>query len=79
MSETKTVQMEVTVTVTPPKGKVMTDAESIDAAMAVVSQRMQREFGRDVGPNHNVIAWADLHAEVSETDCVVIEGSDDNE
>lgn len=79
MSKAKIVQMEVTVAVTPPKGKVMTNAESIDAAMAVVSQRMQREFGRDVGPNHNFIAWAALHAEVSETDCVVIEGGGDDE
>lgn len=76
MSEYKIVRMEVNVTVIPPEDSSMSDSEAINAAMATVSQRMEREFGRDIGPNHNMIAWAKLYAEVSENDCEVIEEGD---
>jgi hypothetical protein len=69
----KTVRMEVTVTVEPPKGQTLTDEKAIELAMSSVNQSHQVECGRDVGPHHNLIAWAKVYAEVSDHDCEVIE------
>ena len=79
MMEYKIVRMDVYVTVTPPSGKVMTDAEAIDAAMATITPRMERQMGRELGAHHNTIAWAKLNAEVADSDCEIIEEGETHE
>ena len=67
----KVVQMEVTVTVTPPKGMEIDDQEAIELAMQAVTQHQQVQCGIETDPK--LITWADVYAEVSDADCEVIE------
>jgi hypothetical protein len=66
----KIVQMEVTVTVTPPKGRELSDEQAVELAMQSVTQTQHVEHGRDAS---NQIEWANVYAEVSDADCEVIE------
>lgn len=69
----KTVKMQVTVTVTPPKGQELSDERAVGLAMSAVTQSHEVECGRDIGPTFNRTAWANVYAEVSDVDCEVIE------
>lgn len=69
----KTVKMEVTVTVIPPKGQDLSDELAVELAMSAVTQSHEVECGRDIGPNYNRIAWAKVYAEVLDDDCEVVE------
>lgn len=73
---TKTIRMEVTVTVEPPRGHEISNEEAISLAMSSVTQSHQVECGRDRGPDHDLIAWAKVYAEVSDVDCEVVEGGE---
>jgi len=67
------VKMEVTVTVTPPKGQTLNTQQAIELAMSAVTQRHEVACGRDIGENYDRTAWAEIYAEVSDSDCEVIE------
>jgi hypothetical protein len=72
----KTVKMEVTVTLTPPLGHDLSDDRAIELAMSAVTQSIEVDCGRDIGATFNRIAWAKVHADVSDRDCEVIEGGE---
>lgn len=62
------VKMEVTATVEPPEGVVLSEEEAIELAMGAVTQFQEIQCGRDVHP-----IFAKVHAEVSEDDCEIIQ------
>jgi hypothetical protein len=67
----RTIEMLVTVTVTPPEGIKLTDERAIELAMSSVTQFHEVECGRKQTETSNTIAWAKVHAEVSDSDCII--------
>ena len=73
MGEKRTVQMTVTAVVTLPDNQPAVEDVVKSMAMSAITQHHEVACGRDVGPNYDRTAWADVYAEVSDTDCEIIE------